>query len=764
QWFGGITANSDQSNMGRVTWDTTRFPNPAARLASYQSDQGIGIIVIEESYISKGLAEHADLAGRGFLVRAGCAICQPVYLTGNPWWGKGGMLDWTQDAAGDYWHDLKRQALIADGVLGHWIDLGEPEMYDPGDWVAGVLPGKHGQADYHNLYSFKWADSIARGYARNAVQRRPFMMARSGAAGIQRFGVGMWSGDIGSNLANLATHLNTQMHMAMSGLDYYGSDIGGFHRGALGGGDLDVMYTQWFANGMLFDVPGRPHTENLCNCKETAPDRIGNKPSNLFNARLRYELTPYLYSLAHRAYLAGEPVMPPLVYYHQNDMAVRELGSEKLIGRDLLVATVTNAGATEREVYLPAGDWVDYHANRWLHSAGQVFSAQPVVQNGIVRLPMYARAGAIIPKMFVDDKTMNVAGKRTDGTTRGELILRVFASATPTSFTLYEDDGETIAYQTGGVRTTPLSQQRTGASATVAVGAASGTYAGAPASRSAVVELVAENAQATGVSLNGSPLTQHATRAALDSAASGWFNAGNNLILAKSGPESVGAEKGFAFTLGPAPQQVAHTFVCNNGATVWGQSVYVVGSVSALGNWNPGNAVKLDPNGPYPTWSGTILGLPASTVIEWKCIKRPETAATPVVWAPGANNVFTSAASGIGGTTTGDLAGGGGSGTASQNFVCDNGTTVLGQSVYVVGSVAALGTWDPSKAVKLDPAAYPRWTGTVSNLPASTAIEWKCLKRPETAATPVVWASGANNQFTSAASGSGGTTFGNFQP
>ena len=124
---------------------------------------------------------------------------------------------------------------IADGVIGHWIDLGEPEMYDPNDWTAGVLPGKHGHADYHNLYNLKWAEGIARGYARNAVDRRPFMMARSGAGGIQRFGAGLWSGDIGSNLDNLDAHLNAQMHMSLSGVDYFGADIGGFHRGATGG-------------------------------------------------------------------------------------------------------------------------------------------------------------------------------------------------------------------------------------------------------------------------------------------------------------------------------------------------------------------------------------------------------------------------------------------------------------------------------------------------------------------------------------------------
>jgi len=170
--------------------------------------------------------------------------------------------------------------LINMGVMGHWIDLGEPEQYGDQqgqpDWTVGVLPGKHAQADYHNMYSFKWAQSIARGYTRNGVTRRPFMLARSGAAGIQRFGASMWSGDIGSELGDLATHGNAQMHMSMSGIDYYGADIGGFHRDALNS-DLGDLYTRWFANGMMFDVPGRPHTDthNLSiPAPEPAPRRL----------------------------------------------------------------------------------------------------------------------------------------------------------------------------------------------------------------------------------------------------------------------------------------------------------------------------------------------------------------------------------------------------------------------------------------------------------------------------------------------------------
>lgn len=232
QWFGGIPFTGTRpSRMGSLRWDTTRFPSPREQIAAYREREGIQFIAIEESYVDDSLPEYADLKNRGFLVRRGCAACEPVGIA-ETWWGRGGMLDWTLDAAADHWHDSKRAPLLRDGIVGHWIDLGEPEGYDRRDWSAGVLPGRHDHADVHNAYNFAWARSIARGYQRGGEEGRPFILSRSGTAGIQRFGTAMWSGDIAATPESLASHLNVQMHMSLSGIDYFGADIGGYHRSA----------------------------------------------------------------------------------------------------------------------------------------------------------------------------------------------------------------------------------------------------------------------------------------------------------------------------------------------------------------------------------------------------------------------------------------------------------------------------------------------------------------------------------------------------
>lgn len=552
QWFGGIRPYEMDSPMGGLEWDQTHFPDPEQKIAYLRDAQGVGIMVIEESYVSRDLPTYEDMRARGYLVRRE-KDGAPVSLIA--WWGVGGMVDWSNPDAASYWHDWKREPLIAAGVIGHWTDLGEPDTYDAAAWYEGITEDyrplqRHG--DVHNLYNLFWSRSIYEGYARSGHTQRPFILSRSGAPGSQRYGVAMWSGDLSSRASSLIGQLEAQLHMSFSGIDYYGGDIGGlFHNRIEDPALLPELYTQWFANGMAFDLPARPHVNNYfecLNCYETAPDRMGDPLSNLENVRQRYELRPYLYSLAHRAYLYGEPVMPPLVYYYQTDPVVRSMAHEKLLGRDLLVAVVAGYGETERGVYLPAGTWINYHTNEWFYSTGQWFDSIPEYIDGRFKLPMFARAGAIIPQMYVDEQTMNVEGRRSDGSTRDELIVRVFAGPAPSQFTLYEDDGQTIAYQSGAVRATLLSQRTTGNCTQVNVGAASGTYDGALTGRDNVIELVAPDAAAIQrVQLNGHPLVRHDTQAAFDAAPAGWYVAGPHLVLAKSGSRAVAEPKTFAF-------------------------------------------------------------------------------------------------------------------------------------------------------------------------------------------------------------------------
>jgi alpha-glucosidase (family GH31 glycosyl hydrolase) len=427
-WFGGIAPNSPTSAMGGLNWDLANFPDPAGKIAAYKQE-GIDLMLIEESYISSALPEYATLTELGGLAHDETGAPVVTNAAGN-WWGRGGMIDWLATEAAAEWHDLKRQPLIDMGVTGHWTDLGEPEMVAPGfRYGAGNLT----DPQVRNSYNLLWARSIFDGYQRNSPDKRPFIMSRSGGMGLQALGGAMWSGDTGGDFGSLAAQMPQQQHMMWSGMDYYGSDIGGFHRSAMGiypGTHEELtneLYTQWFAYSALFEVPVRPHTENLCNCKETAPDRIGDVASSLASIRLRYALEPYYYSLAHRAWLDGEPVFPSLDYHYPDDPASKALGHVKMIGSELVAAAVATPGATDVAVYLPAGDWYDLRTGAITRSDSHTFTV-PVYIDGRFQLPVFARDGAIVPM--------------TDG------VLHVFGSEA-NRFDWYDDDGASTAYQRG---------------------------------------------------------------------------------------------------------------------------------------------------------------------------------------------------------------------------------------------------------------------------------------------------------------------------
>lgn len=481
QWFGGVKAGAEDTPMGGLEWDRRQFPDPEGKLQKLKDQEQVGLVLIEESYVGRARLEHRELAAKGYLARD-CQSCGPTYIDVNPWWGKGGMIDWSHPESGLFWHQWKRAPLIKMGVMGHWTDLGEPEMFQPWSSYFGFSDrGMQGHADVHNYFSFWWHQGIHDSYARYHPDRRPFIMSRSGAAGSQRFGTVMWSADIGSNMKSLAAHLRSQMHMSLSGIDYYGSDIGGFHRGGLDG-NLDVLFTQWFANASLFDVPVRPHVENLCNCKETAPDRIGHQASNRENLKLRYQLTPYYYSLAHLAHESGEAMFPPLAYYFQEDLAARNLAHQKMIGPWLMAGIVAAYGQTTRGVYLPAGTWFNFHSGTRYDSQGGWIQSESLWQNGLFRLPLLVREGAIIP--MASSLTQHLSAN--SGLAQE---VRVFPSGHDTSFDLIEDDGESSGYLRNQLKKTRLTQGPVAGGLEVTIERAQGTYAGAPTARSWIIRL-----------------------------------------------------------------------------------------------------------------------------------------------------------------------------------------------------------------------------------------------------------------------------------
>jgi len=276
---------------------------------------------------------------------------------------------------------------------------------------------------------------------------RPFALHRNGAAGMQRFGATCWSGDINNDFATLEAQIPLGLNTGLSGVPYWGTDVGGFFHPVPETGEL---YARWFQLG-AFSPIFRSHGWVW---REHVPWAHGEEVEAICReyAELRYRLLPYTYTLAWQAHTLGLPLMRPLVLNYPDDPRVWGLGHEFLWGDDLLVAPVTREGARAWPVYLPSGGWYDWHGGEAI--AGRRYVVAPTPMD---RIPLYARAGAVVP-MWPE------APPSTAGHHPAAIELHLFVptgDGTHRSF-LQEDDGLTLAARDGARYRTTFEVARRG--------------------------------------------------------------------------------------------------------------------------------------------------------------------------------------------------------------------------------------------------------------------------------------------------------------
>jgi alpha-glucosidase (family GH31 glycosyl hydrolase) len=151
---------------------------------------------------------------------------------------------------------------------------------------------------------------------------------------------------------------------------------------------------------------------------------------------------PYIYSLGYQTWLTGAPFMRALPLDFPNDPNVTDMRDEYMFGPAFLVAPVTEQGATSRQVYLPGGtDWYNYWTNERV-KGGQTITVQAPIDT----IPLFVRAGSIVP-----------LGSAVESTHDHQSIaqVKVYPGANG-EFTLYNDDGQTYAYEKGDHQITKL--------------------------------------------------------------------------------------------------------------------------------------------------------------------------------------------------------------------------------------------------------------------------------------------------------------------
>lgn len=339
----------------------------------------------------------------------------------------------------------------------------------PGYWQQHVPLIKAGidafwpdEGDWFNLFErINRFRLYYQGHLSTNPDQRPWSLQRNGFPGIAQWGGWVWSGDTETSWKTLEAQIAVGLNYSLSIGPYWGSDIGGFYPTQELTGELYTRWYQFAAFCGSFRSHGRVWQTRLpwgWGLSDLGPLEYGNNnqapppgdrrnilPSELNNpviepiarkyAELRYQLMPYTYTLSREARDSGLPLMRSLWLHYPTDARALGMGTEYLWGRDLLVAPVFTKGATSRDVYLPAGDWYDWWTNARV-SGGRTVS-RPV---DLATMPLYARAGAIIP---VDPVRQYAGEPVTEPTT-----LRVYPGANG-QFTLYDDDGSSQEYLKG---------------------------------------------------------------------------------------------------------------------------------------------------------------------------------------------------------------------------------------------------------------------------------------------------------------------------
>lgn len=289
-WFGGTTRQGDFS------WDAANFPNPK-RLTRRLDSLGIKTVLISEPYVMRTSRHDALVRQRGLVERD--ASGQP-HTVASFWAGPATLLDMYRPGTRRWlWEQYAR--LHQDGVRGWWTDLGEPENH-PADMHSDGGPTRRA----HNGYGQRWASILSEGYARHYPEERLLNLARSGWAGMQRHAVFPWSGDVSRSWAGLQAQVPIMLSMGLGGVGYMHSDAGGFAQGT----PDPELYARWLQLAAFGPVL-RPHGSG-----EIAPEPYWWPPATQAAVReavrLRYQLLPYLYSLAWENTQTGTPLARPL--------------------------------------------------------------------------------------------------------------------------------------------------------------------------------------------------------------------------------------------------------------------------------------------------------------------------------------------------------------------------------------------------------------------------------------------------------------------
>jgi alpha-D-xyloside xylohydrolase len=355
------------SAMGDYRFDATEWPDPEAMVAELR-ELGVELMVSIWPTVSPLSENYREFYERGLLVGAdqGVEFQQTIQDKGMDAPMPVAFYDPTNPQTGEFvWSLVERNYLIR-GIRAFWLDACEPELNPahPGNLSLYAGPGAEVASIYPRDNARLFADGMAA-----AGQEPTVLLCRSAWAGSQRYGAAVWSGDIPATWESLRLQVRAGLSIAISGIPWWTTDIGGFHGGDPREPAYQELMVRWFQYGVFcplfrlhgdrqprvptgFAMTGGPN--EAWSYGDAAYQRIAA------TLRLRERLRPYLHQQMQVASRQGIPPMRPLFVDFPDDPGAWPVEDEFLLGPDLLIAPVLEPAASVRDVYLPAGRaWIE---------------------------------------------------------------------------------------------------------------------------------------------------------------------------------------------------------------------------------------------------------------------------------------------------------------------------------------------------------------------------------------------------------------------